>query len=447
MKWFVGAFLVACGGSGSQNTGPSDGSSLDSSIDGSNPDAPALHACDPSTPDGPVTVWNSFPGAEVISHDVTGAFLGRASSGTGYDVQISVPGCGAVTVVEPGTAARLTFFAVQPGDTIWASGHPAQSVTYMDARIVIDQPLANVTTYEATASHFCRGYLAPGSNEMTMHYSSRCVRPNNTSTVLVYATGNTNPQLIGYSVFADVSLAQTVQTPLRVTSWNTPPMHHISVQLAATEPGRSMAWGISPVDQGFRYERTWGSGATATTTSTTFETDVQYPAFGDAVVSGITIGYPGARSRRIERTLATPLPAQVTEDLSTGLLPAVHSPMRDNDPQRPTLSWTVDSTAIEEDIVVGSILVRVGGSSSGWHLVAPPGTRGLRVPELPADLAASSFGPAADIAVALGESTDVPSYREARQNYNRFMLGSTISIPPLLATGNVARFSAINFGY
>jgi len=341
----------------------------------------------------------------------------------------------------------MTFFAVEPGDTIFATGHPNQTVTTMQARIVIDQPLAHVTYYHATGSHGCSGTLAPstGSSELPMYYSSRCVRPNGTSTVLVYTSSQTGPQPTEYAFFKDVSLAQSVQTPLRVTSWSTPPMHHISVQLAATEPGSGMIWGLAPIDQGFKYDHMWTNGVTGST-STSYDTDVQYAEFGDAVASRIAIRYAGERVRKIERILATPLPTQVTEDLSTGLLPSVHSPMRDNDPQRPTLSWTVDSSVIEEDMVLASILAIVGNQGSGWLLIAPPGTRTIRLPEMPADLAISSFGAGEDIAVALEESTDVPSYRQARQDFNR-LTWSTFSIPPLIATGNVERQSAINFGF
>jgi hypothetical protein len=442
MKWLLIVSATACGG-GDSGSSPSDGSSdapgdnSDAAVSG---DAPAAHDCSPNTPAGPVTVWNNSTGLTLVSHDASGAFFKRVTA-TGISGQIDVPGCGAVTVADSG-ASRITVFAVEPGDELWVTfprNHPTPPT--MTAQIVVDQPIANVQAYNTTAARSCDG---GGSNTgsapaLTLSFTTFCVHPDGKSTVLVYPTNSVTPAPLVYAVFEDVSLSQAIQTPLHVTSWITPPAHHLSLQLAASDPATQAMWMLTSVDRELTFYP--GSASAANGPSSTFELDVAYRELGDAVNSFIKLGYPGARTRIIERTLAAPLALQVSSDLSMGLLPFVHSPQRDSDPIRPTVSWTVDSTNIDEDMIRGALPTRLGTSGSGWLFVAPPGTRSIRLPELPSDLVVSF--PAGDIEIALSESTSVPGYRAARQDPMVFDGTTTSGLTPV-SPGRVLRRSAVN---
>ena len=420
MKRLVSVLTVmACGGGGPGSVGSTDGGAndggSDAETDGSNPDAPASYGCNPNTPAGLVTAHGHRGDLWLMSHDANGAWLNTVSFGGAYSAQIAVPGCGAITVGHPTDPGRFTVLGVQPGDEIFTPatfGGPT-----MQTSIVIDQPVAGTVYYTATGSDSCGGNVsAATSNSFLFYYDSRCTHADGSATVLVQARNNLpGTQVPVYSVFENVSLAQ----PLHVTSWQSPPTHRLRATLDPAAPALGVGWALASIDQGLLYD--FNSNA-QDAVGTVYDVDVRYPELGDAVLSHIQVYYAGTRRRAIHRVLPAPLPAQLDVQLTSDLLPFVHSPLKDTDSVRPTLSWIVDGTTVEEDIVVvGAPVTTVNqlGPNSTWLVFAPPGTRSLRIPEVPPNLRVRFYGDPSDLVVHLREFSDVPDYQTARKNPTR----------------------------
>lgn len=384
-----------------------------------------------------VRVSTIYPNFEVFSHHPDGTLFKRVQSNT-HSVMIEVPGCGAITAA-PSFAAYFTVFGVEAGDDIYVNRYPGPDIpTTGKLAIAVDAPLANVNYYMADGGALpCTGYALPGAApSIDLNYSSRCVRPDGKSDVLVYATstGGSRPE---YAFFTDVTLAQ--QPNLRVANWLTGASHHLSLSLSPQHPASSVVWGLGSMSKTYPYQRSFKSVGNA---GSSFALDQQFAEFGDAASHYIALDYSTGQTRSIDQIIAAPVPSTITEDLEAKLLPLVNAPMLDTDPIRPSVSFTVDPPAIEEDLVRLVVTVSHPMQPQGsWFVLAPPGTRSVRLPEVPAPFQVSF--PALPIFGQLADASDVPDYRAARQFSARMNIRTTFRVP--LPVGTVARTSEYNF--
>jgi hypothetical protein len=430
MSWVRVAVVVAAG-CGDRDSGDSFDATIatdaDGSFDGSNGDAPAAHHCNPSKPAGPVTVRRHFPGFRVLSHDATGAYLNQVNAGTSYTAQIDVPGCGAITLIGSGSQPapdRTTILALDPGDEIDIGGVLEPT---MFQQVFIDQPFAGATQYQVVGGNGCGGLENGTPSSVAVRYDSRCADANGKFTLLAFARDLNLPdgeRLLGYAVLEKVSLS----APLHITSWLPPTQHHLTATLDPNVPATSATWLLQTLVNGIYYDAT---GKTAVGSASSFDIDLPYAGFGDLAWSNIDLMYPGGRERFHHEVIAAPVPSQVNAQLTTQLMPFVHTGLRDSDPVRPTLSWIVDSNMVEEDIV--SISVPVApltspGTGHDWLIFAPPGTRMVRVPEQPASMQVR-FPAAADrVSVKIADFAEAPDYRAARQAPFRFTTEHSVPV-------------------
>ena len=347
---------------------------------------------------------------EAFSHHPDGTFFKSASS-NGNTAMIEVPGCGSVTAAD-GFTQYITVTGVEPGDNLnVTTSEPAM----MSLPISISVPVAGAKYYVAQAGPCVGSVLAGPSPTIMFRYWSGCIDATGKTTILVSAIDDvkTLPQHV---VFADVMLSQ--QPALNVTSWTTAQPHRLSLTINPQHPAR-IGWFLSPRLKKLRYQL-WYTETQMT--GSNFEIDQSFGELGDATSHKITLSYPDGRTRIIEQILGASPPAVILENLEPKLLPFVDTPTRDSDPVRPTISFSTSANVVEEDMVrVGILTQHPQASRAGfWWVVAPPGTRTVRLPEIPSSHTVTF--PNNSMWAQLTDSTDIPDYETARQSMTTFDL-------------------------
>jgi hypothetical protein len=382
---------------------------------GSAPDLfPPEHACDPNTPAGPVTVHSLQIGSFVIAHDTDGAVLSRVEvPEQNATIEVDVPGCGAITMIDSSLQLYETTLRVQPGDVLF--DYPDIRFTNTGGRLIIEQPVAEAFTYNASAGSTCSNVGLVGlPNEFEFNLYPHCAT---SPIVVVEPRPQFGPELpLTYAIFENVNLAATEQTPLRVTSWTTDAAPH----LMTIDIGQASGAGcfVASMNAGLEYPTR--QYISANNGGTSHELDLRFAEFGDAASLRCQV-FP---RQDVLREKADFVPAPLAGSLAiteADLLPDVVDVVEDGDPVRPTVSWSVVPDLVEEDFVIANVGgVAPNGAFSLWRVVAPPGTRSVQVPDLPPDLQPAFTAPFPT--VHLFESTDVPDYSVARTDTYRFFL-------------------------
>jgi hypothetical protein len=375
-------------------------------------DAPSF-SCEPGGPAASVRAHAPGFNSTIVIHDADGAVVNTVETGSAAFVDLEVPACGAVTRIDSNRSLYETTTQIVSGELYTEFVSAGQRID-KSASVVIDSPFMSAPNYLASAGDFCSGQ---GASSIPLSYSNDCIASDGTGTVLVTPFGTTSDPF-AYALFENVVLAATQQSPLRVTTWREDaPIHQFVIEL--TSPASSVGCGASSIVRDLTYRS--GSALDTTSSGSSYALDIQFAEFGTGAAYSCTVSQAG--NQRVHRArVPAPLASSVTLR-DEQFLPQITNPAHDGDPSRPTISWSVEPNTVEEDLV----LVAVGGSSptgfAHWRLIGPPGTRSIRTPQLPADLA-FVVSSTTSIGVHLFEASDFPGYREAAADTTRFYLAT-----------------------
>ena len=388
------------------------------------PDAPpdALPVILPSfecdfTQPGTVRVRTAGANDPLVIHDVFGKVVSRTTSGAAGVVDVSVPGCGAVTAVTGKLFHTITY--VRDGDELWINAPPEFPAVYLGpARLYIDTPAPGASNYWFVGP-VSGGMVANEPLVRDVTWGSYAVDAQGLTAFAVHAidpmTGY--PDIDTYHFF-DVSLSDAMQSPLHLTSWSTQTATQ-QVRLQFAQPTEVAAVGIA---NWAKDSKLWSYAGPTSPAATVHDVSIERSAYGTGLIVGASFRN-AAMGNLQSYSKVVPLPqAQLVIDLSQELLPEIATISIAPSTSTPTVSWTFQSAPVNPDLMI----LRVLGPIE-WRFALPPGMTSFRFPELPPDLA-QNFS-TINVGLSAFEASDYSGYAAARGRFIENFVFGRLKVP------------------
>jgi len=363
----------------------------------------------PTTDTGIVRLHVASSRGTYLVHDAAGALFDELVTATPGDYELEVPACGSVTSVDPTRTHYETTTHLLDGDELYSFVDARYVGVPSAASVVIGSPIAGATSYVATGGDSCSGQ---GSSTISMGYTPPCVGPDGRGTILIQPAG----AMFAYAVFDDVKFADTTSVPLRVTTWQVDaPAHLVELDLA-TAPSTATCDASS-----LRGLVTYaGRSATVDQPPANTSLALRFAELGDGHELSCAVELDGT-SRSLTRRTAGPMPEAVALN-DADFLPRIVSTHHAIHPTRPTVAFDANPGMADEDLVRVTIRGRAaaGYADVTWQVLAPGGTREVRLPEVPAELSVS-FPKILPFDIALFDATTIDGYREALLDTTRLL--------------------------
>lgn len=399
-----------------------DGPGTDGMTDSASADAlpviPPEYECD-VTQSGNVTVHTAGTNDVILVHDVFGTVVTRTVSGPTRTVIVNVPGCGAVTSESQRIFHTITY--VRAGDELWINApYPFPQASQGPGHLYIDVDAPGATSYwsEGDAS---TSTPANDPTERNLYWTNYYLDAAGRGTFALHPqdpmTGG--PALTPYHAFENIVLADTIQTPLHVTSWSSATTA-IQLQLQFGQDAQLLAAGL----------RNWapnldilGHSTFTTINGATYAVSGEVPAYGAGITMSASFRLsPSGNGRQHYQVMPWPQGVS-TVDLSQGLLPEVSTMTVTPAVSRPTASWTFQTgTWMSPDVIV----LRVLGNAE-WRIALPPGMTTYQLPQLPPDLAINFS--VVDFGLTQYEVSEYSGYADARGRFVESFIGGR-NVPP-----------------